>query len=672
MADNTTLNTGTGGDVIASDDIAGVKHQQVKVEWGVDGTATPVSAANPMPVVQTGTHAVNATLGAETTKVIGTVNIAAAQSVTLAAGTNTNEVVGDAAHDAAAAGNPVLVGAYASAAVPTDVSGDADAVRLWALRSGALAVQPTMGGVLAVAGNGASGTGVQRVTIANDSTGILAAVTNVATIGTSVTPGTAAGNLGKAEDAAHTSGDVGVMMLGVRRDANTTLAATDGDYVPPQFDATGNLKVAIISGAGSGGTSIADGASFTRDTTSVTPIGAVVETSAPTLTNGDAAGLSMTTGGAVRVAVASGGIAGVLEDAAAAGGEEGVMILAVRRDSASSGVSADGDFACLSVDSSGNLRTTGSSGVTSYTEDAASAGAESLVLMGAVRRDTAASSSGTDGDYSTLNTDANGRLHVIAALAATQTLATVTTVSTVTNVATIGTSVTPGTSAAHLGKAEDAAHASGDTGVMSLGVRSDTAAASSGTTGDYEPFHTDSVGATWTRSTGELADDAAFTPGTSRVMPAGFQSDESATDSVDEGDIGAARMTLDRKQIVTLQPHTQGGLTIFRSLDIDETEEEVKATAGQLYFIHAMNMVATARYLKFYNATAANVTVGSTTPVLTLPIPANSTTGAGFTVSIPQGLAFGTAISVACTTGIGDADTGAPGSNDVIVNLGYM
>lgn len=40
MADNTTLNAGSGGDVIATDDIGGVKHQQVKIEWGADGTAT--------------------------------------------------------------------------------------------------------------------------------------------------------------------------------------------------------------------------------------------------------------------------------------------------------------------------------------------------------------------------------------------------------------------------------------------------------------------------------------------------------------------------------------------------------------------------------------------------------------------------------------------------------
>ena len=46
-----------------------------------------------------------------------------------------------------------------------------------------------------------------------------------------------------------------------------------------------------------------------------------------------------------------------------------------------------------------------------------------------------------------------------------------------------------------------------------------------------------------------ITDDTAFTPGTSNVTPAGFFADETATDSVDEGDVGAARMTLDRKQI---------------------------------------------------------------------------------------------------------------------------
>jgi hypothetical protein len=53
VADNVTLGTMSGGDVVAADDIGpGVKHQRVKIEFGVDGTATDVSATNPLPVAQ--------------------------------------------------------------------------------------------------------------------------------------------------------------------------------------------------------------------------------------------------------------------------------------------------------------------------------------------------------------------------------------------------------------------------------------------------------------------------------------------------------------------------------------------------------------------------------------------------------------------------------------------
>jgi hypothetical protein len=55
MADNTVLNTGTGGDTIATDDIGGVKHQRVKLEFGADGSATDVSPAAPLPVIITDT-----------------------------------------------------------------------------------------------------------------------------------------------------------------------------------------------------------------------------------------------------------------------------------------------------------------------------------------------------------------------------------------------------------------------------------------------------------------------------------------------------------------------------------------------------------------------------------------------------------------------------------------
>ena len=350
----------------------------------------------------------------------------------------------------------------------------------------------------------------------------------------------------------------------------------------------------------------------------MTPVWAVVEKSAPTLTNGDAAGLSMTTGGALRVAVASGGVAGVVEDAAAAGGEEGIMILGVRRD-------------------------------------------------------TAASSSGTDGDFSTLNLDANGRLHVIAALAATQTLATVTTVSTVTNVATIGTSVTPGTAAANLGKAEDAAHTSGDVGVMSLGVRSDTAAAASGTTGDYEPFHTDSVGAMWTRSTGELADDAAFTPATSRVLPVGYLADETATDSVDEGDVGAGRITLDRKQIVTPYAHAAaGGASNYTTLSTTAVlAAEIKGSAGKVFSLECFNINAAARFVRLYNQTGTPSSTDTANVVWQGVVP-GATTGGGFVASWPMGRQFSTGIGIRASAGIAHNDTAALTANELTFNVSYV
>lgn len=119
--------------------------------------------------------------------------------------------------------------------------------------------------------------------------------------------------------------------------------------------------------------------------------------------------------------------------------------------------------------------------------------------------------------------------------------------------------------------------------------------------------------------------------------------------------------------LTTPTPATSGGLSIYRSIDLDETEEEVKATAGQLFGWYLYNAAASARYLKFYNATAANVTVGTTTPVLTIPVAA----GAAANVEFSNGIAFGTAISAAVTTGLADNDTGAPGANEFIINILY-
>jgi len=63
MADNTTLNSGSGGDVIATDDDGTAKHQQVKVEWGRQGAFNPVTEATALPVQMTKNYKVEVPAG---------------------------------------------------------------------------------------------------------------------------------------------------------------------------------------------------------------------------------------------------------------------------------------------------------------------------------------------------------------------------------------------------------------------------------------------------------------------------------------------------------------------------------------------------------------------------------------------------------------------------------
>jgi hypothetical protein len=117
MADNTTLNTGTGGDVIATDDIAGVKFQRVKIVLGADGVnGGDVSSSNALPISDnsssitvdnSGTFAVQAaqsgtwTLGANSGVDIGdvTINNADGGPVPVKIGDGTNYLVVDTAHN---------------------------------------------------------------------------------------------------------------------------------------------------------------------------------------------------------------------------------------------------------------------------------------------------------------------------------------------------------------------------------------------------------------------------------------------------------------------------------------------------------------------------------------------------------------------------------------------
>lgn len=149
-----------------------------------------------------------------------------------------------------------------------------------------------------------------------------------------------------------------------------------------------------------------------------------------------------------------------------------------------------------------------------------------------------------------------------------------------------------------------------------------------------------------------------------------------ANSGVDIGDVDVTSISAGTNNIgnVGLIPRTSGGMTIFNSIDLDESEEEIKATAGQVFSIAAFNHTNAPLYLRFYNATAANTTVGTTAAhVGPFTVPGNNDTdGAGFIWNNEIGIAFGTAISAAVTTGIAANDTGAPAANACSVVVGYV
>lgn len=310
---------------------------------------------------------------------------------------------------------------------------------------------------------------------------------------TAMTPGTGATDLGKAEDAAHTTGDVGVMSLGVRNDTHTTaLAGSNGDYTPIGVDSSGKIGIR--------GTFAEDAAHTTGDLGVQTLT--VRQDTAAALGGTDADYQPLITDGSGRLHVNVGafspgsaaGSLGKAEDAAHNTGDTGVFVLAVRSDTAAATGGTDGDYVALTTDSTGRLWAHVSAvepgtGATSLgkAEDAAHTSADVGVMGLAVRQDTPGNLSGTDGDYEPLQVSA-GRLWTSTTI----------------------TALVPGVAATSLGKAEDAAHTTGDTGVMALAVANAThTTALSGTDGDYTPLAVDTTGKLGIRGT--YAEDSAHT-----------------------------------------------------------------------------------------------------------------------------------------------------------------
>lgn len=358
MADNVTLDAGSGGATIKTDDDGTAHWQYVKTAFGADNTQTIVTSTVGLPVEllagtaefgklaagtaeignvkNSGTFAVQATLDAETTKVIGTINVASGQTMaTTNAGTFAvqedgaaltalqlidNTVYVDDADWTALTSSHNLIGGVYQSTPGTINDGDTGPIRLDA--NGAVHINDggnsiTIDGtVTANAGTGTftvDGSGVTqpvsgtvtanlsatdnavldqleintsygdsvgggteaaalRVTIANDSTGVVSiddnggsiTVDNAGTFATQATLQTGAntigevtigaatgatGDLAKTQDVAMGANDVGIAMLAVRDDEQAVMTPVDGDYTTLRTDRFGNLKVTQLPDA---------------------------------------------------------------------------------------------------------------------------------------------------------------------------------------------------------------------------------------------------------------------------------------------------------------------------------------------------------------------------------------------------------------------------------------
>ncbi len=111
------------------------------------------------------------------------------------------------------------------------------------------------------------------------------------------------------------------------------------------------------------------------------------------------------------------------------------------------------------------------------------------------------------------------------------------------------------------------------------------------------------------------------------------------------GKVGIDQTTPGTTNAVVDTPVTSGGLSI-KSASTGGTATSIKASAGQLYGYHLFNTTAAVAYVQIFNVASGSVTLGTTTPDISIGIPASG----GVTVNFDKGIAFGTAISYACTT----------------------
>lgn len=400
--------------------------------------------------------------------------------------------------------------------------------------------------------------------------------------------------------------------------AGTTGAAVPSSASYTGFNVSGNLvgassanpfPVTIISGGGSGGTSLADGGTFTAGTTSDTPIAGLYEAAPTTCTTGKACAVGLTTNRELKFTLTT----------ALPAGTNGIGKL-----TANSGV-VIGD-----VNLNGVTLSTGRvpvlADINGVSTGHGTAGAALRVELP------------TDGTGKVTLNGSNGG-NVIGDV----------------NVANGSTTVTD--AATETAGQSNVALTWSIVGGYDGTTISRVAAKGSTPASNAVGFVTRPMG--WTDGTNTAPTmDAAARPG--------FQKITDGTNTMPTMDTAA------RAGFVSAAVSTTGGATpAYYISAASNNSTNIKASAGQIYYVTVINTTASLKYIRLYDSGSAPTCTSGTGVVFYSPIPANSTTGAGFVLPIPPGMTFANGMGFCITGGAGVTDNTSTSAGDVVLNYGW-
>ena len=385
MSDNTELNLGTGGDIISTDDIAGVKVQRVKVMLGADGVNDgDLSSANPLPV--SGTVAVSGSVtvsdGGGTVSIDdggGSVTVDAV-TLPLPTGAATEATLGDIKTsvqtlDNAIAGSEMQVDIVAALPAGTNNIGDVD--------------------------------------IAS----IAAGDNNIGNVDIVTMPSIPAGT--------NNIGDVDVLTLPALPSGANNIGSVNIAALPNEGQQTmaNSISVAIASDQTGFPEVITDGGSPGATGTLVMVHNTTEDSNRPiqqiALTNSKPIVVAIVDSNGDQLPSIGGGTE-YLEDDTHNSGDTGKLILAVRNDFGTSLTDGDGDYSPIAVDQAGRLLVTisdaGTATSNQYAEDSAHSDGDMGKLILGVRNDGDIGLVDTDGDYSPISVNNKGHVRVDVAI----------------------------------------------------------------------------------------------------------------------------------------------------------------------------------------------------------------------------------------------------------------